>query len=113
MKDIVQYKDFSKLDIRVGQINRAEIPDWSNKLIKLTVNFGSVIGDKIILAGIKKWYQPEDLENKKFLFVVNLAEKKMGPEVSQGMMLMICPEDEQPHLIPVAQSEIEPGSKIC
>ncbi len=103
MSEVIQFADFSKVEIRVGQIVAAEIPDWSNKLLQFTVNFGEELGQRTIFSGVKKWYAPEDFLQKKFLFVVNLAPKKMGEAVSQGMMLMMDAE-ERPELIALPES---------
>lgn len=89
MKDIIQYGDFEKLDLRVGKIIAAEAPEWSEKLLQFTVDFGPEIGERTILSGIKKWYSPEEFVGRNHIFVVNLAERKMGPSVSQGMMIMV------------------------
>jgi len=88
MKPTIEYSDFEKLDLRVGLVTSAIMPSWSHKLIQFTVDFGEEVGVKIILSGIKKWYTPEDFINKNFPFVINLAERKMGEGVSQGMMMM-------------------------
>lgn len=110
MKPIIQYPDFDKLDIRVGKIIDVSIPSWSSKLIELKVNFGKEIGEKTIFAGIQKWYKPENLLNKKCLFIVNLAQKKMGESYSQGMMLM-AEEKGKPILIKIP-SLVSEGASI-
>ena len=110
MKDTIQYSDFEKLDIRVGKIIEAEAPDWSEKLIKLTVDFGEEVGTKTILAGVKTWYSVDDFVGKKYLFVVNLAERQMGKSVSQGMML-VADEEEKPLVLEVC-SEAELGALV-
>ena len=110
MKDVIQYPDFEKLDIRVGKILEAEAPEWSEKLLKFMVDFGEEIGTKTILSGVKTWYVPADFLNKKFLFIVNLAERQMGKSVSQGMMLM-ADEGEKPTPIPVDEN-VEVGCVV-
>jgi methionine--tRNA ligase beta chain len=110
MKDIINFKDFSKLDVRVGKVVEASVPEWSEKLIKLKVDLGEEIGEKTIMAGIKSWYKPEDLEGNKYLFLANLEEKKMGEGVSQGMMLAID-LDDRCKLIPVDQ-DLPVGAKV-
>ncbi len=94
MKPTITYEDFDKLDLRVGKVTAAEAPEWSQKLLQFTVDFGSEIGEKIILSGIKQWYAPEEFVGNLYVFVVNLAERKMGPGVSQGMMIMADGEDQ-------------------
>lgn len=115
MKPTIEYLDFEKLDLRVGEVMAVELPDWSNKLVQLTVDFGVEIGQKTILSGIKKWYTEEDFLHKKFPFVVNLAERKMGQAVSQGMMVMADVGSEDPDAKPVIcplPAEIPVGSVI-
>lgn len=110
MKQTVVYQDFDKLDIRVGQVIAASAPAWSEKLLEFKVDFGEEIGQRTILAGVKQWYQPAEFLNNHYIFVVNLAEKKMGAAVSQGMMLMA---DEQGKAIPFQLSQnILPGTII-
>lgn len=94
MKAVIEYPDFDKLDLRVGKVVAAAAPEWSRKLIELTVDFGDEIGNRTILSGVRQWYQPEDFIDNQYIFVVNLAERKMGEGVSQGMMLMGDTEDK-------------------
>ncbi|KUK79817.1 MAG: Methionine--tRNA ligase [Microgenomates bacterium 39_7] len=111
-KPIVSYQEFAKLDLRVGLVVEAEIPSWSNSLIKMKIDFGEEIGMRTICAGVKEHYAPEDLLNRKFAFVVNLAEKQMGKAVSQGMMLMAVDEDDRPIKIEVSE-DAPVGCTIC
>lgn len=110
MKPSIEYSDFDKLELRIGKVIAAEAPEWSQKLLKFTVDFGPEIGEKTILSGVKQWYQPEDFIGKSFVFVVNLAERKMGEAVSQGMMLM-ADEEEKPSIFSVPE-EIAIGSSV-
>jgi tRNA-binding protein len=85
LKETVSFEDFEKLDIRAGTIVSVEDVTNSNKLMKLTVDFGD--HTRSILAGIKQERSnPREIEGKQALFVVNLAERKMAGEVSQGML---------------------------
>lgn len=110
MKDTISYDDFSKLDLRVGEVVGASLPEWSEKLIRYEVDFGEEIGRRVLFSGIRAWYTPEEMIGKKYTFVVNLAPKKMGPEESQGMMIM-ADTKERPILIEVSE-EIEVGSVV-
>lgn len=110
MKPTIEYSDFEKLDLRIGKIIAAEAPEWSNKLLKFTVDFGSEIGERTILSGIKQWYAPEEFVGNLYVFVVNLAERKMGESVSQGMMIM-ADGDDQPRPFAV-QVPVEPGTVV-
>lgn len=85
--DYITWEEFAKVEIRVGTIVEAEIPEGSNKLLKYRVDFGEW-GVKTIFSGIQKWFKPEDLVGKQTAFVVNLPSKKMGDlGESQGMLL--------------------------
>lgn len=87
--DKATFKDFQKLDIRIGTVTKAEVPEWSHWVMKLTVDLGEEIGERTIFAGIMKFYKPEEVEGKQFPFVANLEPKKIGPagDYSQGMMM--------------------------
>jgi methionyl-tRNA synthetase len=110
MKPTIEYADFDKLELRVGEVIAASAPEWSQKLLSFTVDFGPEIGQKQIMSGVKAWYQPEDFMNKKFLFVVNLAERKMGEGISQGMMIM-ADSEERPTIFPLP-SDLPSGSIV-
>jgi tRNA-binding protein len=76
------------LDIRVGTIERVEEIPRSEKLMKLTVNFGD--HTRTILAGIRKEREnPREIEGQQALFVLNLEPRTMAGEVSQGMLFDI------------------------
>lgn len=112
MKNTIQYQDFVKLDLRVGKVIKAEAPEWSDKLLKFTVDFGEEVGQRTILAGVKNHYQPDEFEGNKFVFVVNLAPRKMGSAESEGMMLMVENEAGKPVKIDMPD-QVQPGDIIC
>ncbi len=108
MKPIITYEDFAKLDLRVGTIVNCEDKEGSEKLLRLTVDFGEG-GTRTILSGIKKWYQPEALIGKQFVFVFNLAPRMMMGEESQGMLL--AADGKKP--LPIKpKSKVPPGIAI-
>lgn len=110
MKPTIQYPDFEKLDLRVGKVIAAVAPEWSEKLLEFRVDFGSEIGEKTILSAIKAWYSPEEFIGNNYVFIVNLAQRKMGESVSQGMMIMADPADKpQPFVVP---AELLPGTVV-
>jgi methionyl-tRNA synthetase len=97
MKPIIQYDDFAKLDLRVGEVIACVPKEGSEKLLRLTVNFGKE-GNKNILSGIAQWYKPEDLLGKQFIFVFNLAPRRMMGEDSEGMILAADGEPSPEHV---------------
>jgi len=88
IKTTISADVLDQIDVRVGTIERVEDVAGSNKLVKLTVDFGD--HKRSILAGLKQEReQPQEIEGKQALFVVNLAPKKMLGEVSEGMLFDI------------------------
>jgi len=83
--DKITWNDFAKVEFRVGQIAEAVNVVNSEKLIRMVVDFGE-FGQKIVFSGIRKYYQPEDLLNKKTVFVVNMIPKKVMGEDSEAMI---------------------------
>ena len=88
IKPVIEFGDFEKIDLRVGKVLEATEPEWSNKLIEMKIDFGAEIGVRTIFAGIRKFVPAADLIGKKYVFAVNLAERKLGEGISQGMMLV-------------------------
>jgi tRNA-binding protein len=85
VKPIVPFSTLEVLDIRIGTIERVEDIPRSEKLLKLTVNFGD--HSRTILAGMKQEREnPREIEGQQALFVLNLEPKKMAGEISQGML---------------------------
>ena len=109
-KTNIQYTTFEQLDIRVGEVKNAEVPEGSKKLIELTVNLGDEYGTVTIFTGMLEYYQPSDFIGKKFKFIANLEPRKMMNKESQGM-LMSADVEGKPVLIEV-NSEIKNGTVI-
>ena len=86
VKNSITFEDFSKLDMRVGEILSAEPVPKSNKLLKVTVDIG--LEKRTIMAGIAGHYDPEELKGKKVTVVANLKPRKMMGIPSEGMILM-------------------------
>lgn len=107
---MISFEDFLKVDIRVGNIKKAEEVEESEKLMRLIVDFGHDIGERKIFAGIKKWYKPEDLEGNNFCFVVNLEPKKIMDEESEGMILGA--EADGSYVLITPKDDVSPGSKV-
>ena len=96
------------LDIRVGTIERVQEIPRSDKLMKLTVNFGD--HSRAILAGIKKERSnPREIEGRQALFVVNLEPRKMAGEISEGMLFDIGYADGVAPVLAVPERPIPNG----
>lgn len=110
IKKTITIEDFEKLDIRVGTIvSVSEIHD-SNKLIKLEVDFGD--HRRSIIAGIKQERDnPKEIENRQALFIVNLPERKMAGELSQGMLFDIGFADNIVPCLAVPEKTVPNGTR--
>lgn len=84
LKPEIDYAEFAKVDLRVGEILTAEAVPKSSKLIKLKVDIGE---ERTIVAGIAKDYTPTELIGKKIVIVANLKPAKLMGVESYGMLL--------------------------
>lgn len=114
MSNQISFDEFQKVDVRIGTIKKAEIPEWSHWVIKMTVDFGLEIGKKTCFSGIMKFYKPEDLEKKQFPFVINLEPKEIGPEkeLSEAMMIMSVPGEEVKPILFQLPEKVPNGTKV-
>ena len=89
ISDEITFDDFSKLDLRVARIAKAQHVEGADKLLQLTLDLGEPTGgvQKNVFAGIKSAYTPEQLEGKLVVMVANLAARKMRFGLSEGMVL--------------------------
>ena len=85
-KDLIQYEDFAKMDLRVGTILEAEKMPKANKLLVLKVDTG--IDVRTIVSGIAESFTPEEIVGRKVTVLVNLAPRALRGVESQGMILM-------------------------
>jgi tRNA-binding protein len=111
IKELITFDDFGMLDIRVGTITMVSDVAKPDKLMNLTVNFGD--HTRSIVAGIKKEREnPQKIEGKQALFVVNLSERKMGGELSQGMLFDIGYEDKLKPCLTMPENTMHSGSRV-
>lgn len=85
---MIEYADFEKVDIRVGQIvDVQDFPQARKPAYKLTIDFGPEIGIKKSSAQITVHYKKDELPGRKVLAVVNFPEKQIGPFISEVLTL--------------------------
>ena len=85
-KDLIQFDDFAKIELKTGTIISAEKVEKADKLLKLEVDLGTE--KRTIVSGIALHFQPADIIGQKVLVVTNLAPRKMKGIESNGMILM-------------------------
>jgi methionine--tRNA ligase beta chain len=99
-----------KIDIRVGTIELVEDVEGSEKLVKLTVDFGD--HKRRILVGMKQEREnPKEIEGKQALFVVNLEPKRMMGQVSEGMLFDIGYADGIKPVLAVPENRVPSGAR--
>lgn len=91
VKDLINFDDFSKMDLRVGTIMTAEKMPKTNKLLILSVDVG--VDRRTVVSGIAEHYQPEDIVGQKVCVLLNLEPRKIRGTLSHGMILMA--EDDE------------------
>ena len=110
MKELIEFDDFTKMDIRIGTILEAEKIEKTDKLLKLKVDTG--LDQRTIVSGIALSYSPEDIIGTKVSVLLNLKPRKIRGVESQGMILMAENNDGQLSFVSPEKSEIEPGDSI-
>jgi methionyl-tRNA synthetase len=106
-KSLISFKDFQKLEFRVGTIKKAEVIPGSKKLFKLTVDIGE---ERIVVAGLVGHYSEEDLPEKQVVLVANLEPVNLMGVESRGMVLA-AEDDSGVHLL-IPDARTSPGSEI-
>lgn len=107
LKENIQFKDFTKIDIRAGKIIAAEGIEKADKLLKLSVDIG--FEKRTIVAGVANFYTPDELAGQKVCVVANLAPKSLMGVESNGMILMAEEEDGS---LKFVKTDARPGSQV-
>ena len=108
MKNEIQFDEFMKMDVRVGEIISAEKHPNADKLLVLTVNTG--IDQRVIVSGIAEHYVPDQIIGKKVSVLLNLMPRKIRGIESQGMILMAEIDGNLSFISP--EKEISVGAEI-
>ena len=107
-KELISFKEFQKLDLRVGTIKTVEPVKDADKLVKIIVDIGTE--ERQIVAGIAERYKPDELIGKQIIVVVNLEPAKIRGVESNGMLLAASADPEISVLVPLR--EVPDGSKV-
>ena len=91
IKDEITIEDFEKVDLRVVKVKKCEPVKGAKKLLKLKVDLGGE--ERQVISGISQFYKPEELVGKNVVLVANLKPAKLRGELSQGMILAACTDD--------------------
>jgi methionine--tRNA ligase beta chain len=111
IKPTIPFDVLDKIDVRVGTIDLVEDVPKSDKLVKLTVDFGD--HTRFILVGMKQERQnPKEIEGQQALFVVNLEPRKMMGEVSEGMLFDIGYADGITPALAIPERRVPNGARV-
>ena len=110
IKPLIPLDVLDRIDVRVGTIESVEDVKGSDKLVKLSVNFGD--HKRTILVGMKlERSEPRQIEGKQALFVVNLEPRKMMGEISDGMLFDIGHADGLTAVLAVPETAVPDGAR--
>ena len=110
----VDFDTFCKSDLRAVKIKNCEPVKKSDKLLKFTLDDGSGT-DRVILSGIRRYYEPEQLIGKTAVAILNLPPRKMMGIPSCGMLISAVHKErgeEKLHLL-LLDDAIPAGAKLC
>jgi methionyl-tRNA synthetase len=106
--DIVSFEEFKRMDLRVGEILKAERVPGTDKLLKLEVDIGTE--KRTMVAGVADVYSPEELAGKKLVVIVNLQPARIRGIESQAMLL--AAEIGGKATIPFFDRDVPAGAKV-
>lgn len=106
--ELISIKDLSKLDLRIGNVVKAERVQGSEKLLKLEVELAKE--RRTIVAGVAEHYRPEELVGKQVAIIVNLEPAKLMGIKSEGMLLAAVEEGKISLL--TVDKPVKPGTKV-
>ena len=111
IKTQIAFADLERIDVRVGTILSVDAIEGSEKLVKLTIDFGD--HRRSILPGMKQERaDPREIEGRQALFVVNLPPKKMLGEVSEGMLFDIGYADGLIPALAIPERAVPNGARV-
>ncbi len=105
---VIGFSDFAKLDLRIGTIKAAKAVENSDKLIELTIDFGTE--KRTIVTGMREFYEPTSMVGKQLPFIVNLKPQTLRGTPSHGMLVAIETENGPIFLLP--EKQVSPGSPL-
>ena len=109
VQEATDFDTFMKLDIRVGTVKECVRVPKADKLLQFTIDDG--MGDRTIVSGIAKYYDPTDLVGKQVCFIANFPPRRLKGVESQGMILSA--ENADGSLVVVGPTgPVSPGSQV-
>ncbi|MBS3079964.1 methionine--tRNA ligase subunit beta [Candidatus Pacearchaeota archaeon] len=110
MKKTIDFSEWQKLDLRTGEILKAEEIKGADKLYKLKVDLGTET--RTLVAGLRAYYTKEELEGKKCIVFTNLEPRKIKGIQSQGMLLAAFNDDQSEIKLLQADGVVDAGWRV-
>ena len=110
MKPTTEYANFEALDIRVGRIVDVVEAQTRKPTYRMTIDFGDEVGVKTSCGALRN-YAPEELIGRQIIAVVNFQPMRMGPEVSEVLVLGV-PGDDGAVIRLAPESEVALGVRV-
>lgn len=107
LEGLIEFEDFKKVKMVVAKVTAAEKHPNADKLLKLTVDTGT--DTRTLVAGVARYYSPEDLVGRKIIIVKNLKPAKLRGILSEGMILAASDAEGRPY-IPIIPEETPVGA---
>jgi len=105
---MISFNEFKKMEMKVGEVVKVADHPNADKLIVMQVKIGDE--ERQVVAGLKQWYQAEDLQGKKIVVVTNLEPAVLRGEKSEGMLLAAQDGDNVVILVP--EKDVASGSPV-
>lgn len=117
--EYIEYKDFARVDMRVGKVLRVEeFPRARKPAYKLFIDFGEEIGERKSSAQITEYYKPEDLVGRYVVAVVNFPARQIADFMSEVLVLGASTDGTSGNIILLAPDQVQNrelpcGARIC
>ncbi|MDG5789969.1 methionine--tRNA ligase [Evansella sp. AB-P1] len=106
--DEITIDDFTRVELRVAEVIKAEKVKKADKLLKIQLDLG--YEQRQVVSGIAKYYTPDNLVGKKVICVTNLKPVKLRGELSQGMILAASEGDDL--TLATIETSLPNGAKV-
>ena len=110
MTEAISFDDFMKVKLRIGKVLEADNHPNADKLIVLKVDLGDE--QRQLCAGLKGYYEPQQLVGKNLVIVTNLAPRMMRGIESNGMLLAASTPDHEQVIVLTTDADVPPGSGV-
>ena len=107
----ITFDQFKTMELKVGEIKTAEDIEGADRLYKIRVNIGEA-EERQVVAGIKGFYNKEELIGKKVAVLINLEPKTLRGEVSHGMLLAAVTDEPRNVVLLIVDKDMPNGSRI-